>query len=312
MEKIYIYGLIDPRNDSIRYVGKTNNPQGRLLGHIEKAKKAHKNTRGHWSHRSSWIRNVLSENYEPDIIVLEECGNDWREAEKWWINLGELLGWKLTNHTEGGDGLTGYNHSEKTKKKIGEASLERGAKPPDWTGRKQSPEHIKKRVEARKKNNNYVMSEEQKKKLSKTVKKRFENQPGTFTGKKHTEESKRKMSESSKGQKAWNKGIPHTEETKKKLSEAKKGISLSEETKRKISEANQGKEVSEETREKLRQANLGKKHSDETRQKLSFVVKQQYEDNPDKKKELSETMKLKWQDPEYRAKMLAARKKRKK
>lgn len=39
-------------------------------------------------------------------------------------------------------------------------------------------------------------------------------------GRKATDETKAKMSESRKGRKAWNKGIPHTEEAKKKMSES--------------------------------------------------------------------------------------------
>lgn len=77
-----------------------------------------------------------------------------------------------------------------------------------------------------------------------------------FKGKHHTEESRKKNSESCKGRIAWNKG--------------KKGVQImSEETKQKIRFKNLGKKknrikkhnvpMSEETKEKLRQANLGKK-----------------------------------------------------
>ena len=37
-------------------------------------------------------------------------------------------------------------------------------------------------------------------------------------GRKFTEEHKKKLSDSMKGRKAWNKGIPHSEETRKKIS----------------------------------------------------------------------------------------------
>ena len=53
---------------------------------------------------------------------------------------------------------------------------------------------------------------------------------GTFKGKHHSEETKKKMSEAhkgkpspNKGQPAWNKGKHYSEETKRKLSEAKRG-----------------------------------------------------------------------------------------
>ena len=86
-------------------------------------------------------------------------------------------------------------------------------------------------------------SEETRKKLSESHK----GQPAWNKGKKLgpvTEEHKRKLSESHKGQPAWNKGIPCSEEHKKKLSEVNKGKKLgpmTEETKKKMSEAKKGK-----------------------------------------------------------------------
>jgi group I intron endonuclease len=47
------------------------------------------------------------------------------------------------------------------------------------------------------------------------------------------------------------KGKKHTEETKKRLSEIAKKQVLSEETRKKISDANKGRQVSEETRKKI-------------------------------------------------------------
>ena len=74
----------------------------------------------------------------------------------------------------------------------------------------------------------------------------------TWLGKTHSEEAKRKMNESSKGQIPWNKGKrglqKHTEETKRKMSEVRKGKNnpmygkpRSKATKRKISEAMKGR-----------------------------------------------------------------------
>ena len=34
-KKTYIYGLIDPRNNNIRYVGKANKPNNRYESHIK-------------------------------------------------------------------------------------------------------------------------------------------------------------------------------------------------------------------------------------------------------------------------------------
>lgn len=88
-------------------------------------------------------------------------------------------------------------------------------------------------------------------------------------GKKHSEETKKKMSASAKG-------LPVSEETKRKISESLKGNCLSEETRRKISIAQQGriggmkdKKHSEETKRKMSLAQKGRKHSEETKRKIS-------------------------------------------
>ena len=61
--------------------------------------------------------------------------------------------------------------------------------------------------------------------------------PSGMLGKHHTEETKRRYSESRKGRKAWNKGIPFDEDYKRRMSERCRGIPKSEETRKKMSEA---------------------------------------------------------------------------
>ena len=70
-----------------------------------------------------------------------------------------------------------------------------------------------------------------------------------FYGKHHTEDNKRKISESHKGKR-------HTDDTRKKMSESRKGKKFSEETRRKMSEA--AKHRTDETRRKMGEANKGK------------------------------------------------------
>jgi hypothetical protein len=100
------------------------------------------------------------------------------------------------------------------------------------------------------------------------------------TGAKHTEESRRKMSEASKGNKNWL-GKHHTVETRKKISEIAKN--RSPETRRHMSEAKKGekhplygKHLSEEHRRKIgegergeKNPNFGKHLSEKHKQKLS-------------------------------------------
>ena len=77
--------------------------------------------------------------------------------------------------------------------------------------------------------------------------------PSWNKGVPHTEETKRKMSESHKGKTTWNKGNKVSDETKLKMSIAHKNIS--EETRKKMSEAK--KNMSEETKQKISDAMKG-------------------------------------------------------
>jgi hypothetical protein len=141
-------------------------------------------------------------------------------------------------------------HSEETRKKIGESK--KGNK--NMLGKKHS-EEVKKLMSEKAKGR--VMSEETKKKLSeakkgtivseetkaklrekrkgrkpslglKRSKEFIENQKqrmlinNPFKGKKHTEETKKIISQKAKGRVAPNKGKPHSEETKRKIGEIRK------------------------------------------------------------------------------------------
>lgn len=76
-----------------------------------------------------------------------------------------------------------------------------------------------------------------------------------FSGNGHSEESKKKISESHKGKPAWNKGKFCSEETKKKIKEARKNQIFTKETRKKMSIARKGKKLKSltpETIEKLK------------------------------------------------------------
>ena len=91
---------------------------------------------------------------------------------------------------------------------------------------------------------------------------------GSSLGTKHSEEAKKKISETHKGKIV-------SEETRKKMSEAKRNIS--EETRKKISEGNKGKNLgkkhNEETKIKIGQASSNKKHSEEAKRKIGEAHK---------------------------------------
>jgi len=116
-------------------------------------------------------------------------------------------------------------------------------------------------------------------------------------GHKFTPEQKKRMSESHKGKKPWNKGKKglqvawnkdmkgytnagtfkkghsQSDEAKKKMSVAKKGISLSKEHRKNISQGNKGKKIPRDVRMKISEKNRGKKRSEEAKKKMSVAKK---------------------------------------
>ncbi len=91
---------------------------------------------------------------------------------------------------------------------------------------------------------------------------------------KHSRISRDRMSKSSKGQKAWNKGVKQTPEQKEANRQAQLGKKHSQEHKEAIRLGclgkNKGKKCSEAQKQALRDFNLGKILSDETRARMSL------------------------------------------
>jgi len=127
-------------------------------------------------------------------------------------------------------------------------------------------------------------------------------------GKKHSEETKLKMSESHKNTYtgAWNKGIKMSDNFRKKISDSSKGKKkkpMSDETRKKISDSSKGKKkkpMSDETKLKISEKkkgivspNKGNKYNDVIKLQMSLSrlgVKR----NDDVKKILSECKKIIW------------------
>lgn len=117
----------------------------------------------------------------------------------------------------------------------------------------------------------------------------------SFLGYKHTEETKRKISEVLQGHSVseetrrkiseasnggYFRGRKHTEETKQKMSKAAKGKTFSEETRRKIGLASKGRTFSEEAKEKMGRPHRGKPKSEATRRKMSEAARRNWS-NPE-------------------------------
>lgn len=95
--RVFIYVLVDPRNDAVRYVGRTIDPKARLAEHVRE--------RGTNRRKERWIEQLIGEGLTPLLIVVEECAPEvWRERERFWELAFRQRGHQLTNLRDCGDG----------------------------------------------------------------------------------------------------------------------------------------------------------------------------------------------------------------
>jgi hypothetical protein len=93
---IYIYALLEPDTDDVRYVGKSVNPDKRLYQHCHPEKNAKRLS-------AEWITSLLVQGKTPKLVILEECGIDtWDESERRWIAHYKSIGMAQTNIAAGG------------------------------------------------------------------------------------------------------------------------------------------------------------------------------------------------------------------
>jgi hypothetical protein len=112
-----IYGLIDPRTDQLRYVGKTSaSLEKRLSAHVARCNLLTKR------HSSRWLKGLADSGLHPEIFEIEivQAGGDWIEAEQFWIAYFRSIGADLTNICVGGEGVGGYKFSPERKQELSE------------------------------------------------------------------------------------------------------------------------------------------------------------------------------------------------
>ena len=116
---IYIYILKDPLSGDVKYCGKTNNIKVRLSGHLKDKR--------HNKEKYQWIFDIKSKGLKPILEVIDIVDDDnWDFWEKYWISQLKTWGFNLFNKTDGGEySITGFRHTEETKKKISELQLGR-------------------------------------------------------------------------------------------------------------------------------------------------------------------------------------------
>lgn len=122
---VHIYALLDPETEEVRYIGKSIRPRERLLNHMNEVSNCH---------RSHWLQGLKARGLMPQQVILESVRGEWpwQESKRFWIAYGKRLGWRLTNNTDGGDGVTGL--PAETRERMRRV----------WLGRKHKPESVAK------------------------------------------------------------------------------------------------------------------------------------------------------------------------
>jgi len=228
----YVYEHIRPDTGMVFYVGK-----GSKKRHLSK-----RDRNNYWHNVvkkcNGFSSNIICQDKDEELIFL---------VEQERIDQLKKLSVKLCNLTNGGEGQSGFKHSEESKAKMRETAARNPRK---------------------------KMSDQQKEALRKAN-----------TGVKFTEERKRKISEKAKGRKlsAENKeklrlsmlNFKHTEETKEHLREINIGRKHTAETLAKMSDFQKSRShvFTLEQIENFRNAHLGKKHSEESKTKMSLLTK---------------------------------------
>ena len=204
-----IYCYIDKKDNQIVYIGKDSN--------IDKNKR-YRDHLAPSNYNAQPINRILQNNPNRYIYrvlwEIDDCtDNHLNQMEIFYIKKYA----PQFNFTEGGDGMSGFRHSEETRKKISETNK---GKTPWNKGKTHSLESRKKMSESKKGENNPMYgkkhSEESRKKISEALK--GENHP--MYGKTLPEKTRKKMGESKKGENNPMYGKTHSEEARKKISEA--------------------------------------------------------------------------------------------
>lgn len=194
--RLIVYGLVDPRSDELRYVGKSTSGLIRPRSHFCPSNLTERTHKGHW------VKSLVTVGLRPQIVILEEVPEDasLNEAEEFFIAYFRFLGCRLTNATKGGDGARGVKRSEASRAKQSAATL----------GRKKSPAHRAAIAAALK---GHAVPDVVRRKIADA------HRGNTYcVGRKLSPESRAKMSESVK-RTSWVRGKKMSEETRRKMSE---------------------------------------------------------------------------------------------
>lgn len=215
-----VYGLIDPRNNDLRYVGKSARGMKRPKEHLSPSGRKGE------THKARWLRQIYSDERRlPIILIIRECKSelDAFEHEIAVISIFNKAGFNLTNLSNGGEGAgIGHLVREDTKKKIAERTRFRmqSKEARDHLrelqlGKKETEESVEKNRRAQK---GKILSESHKTNIRNAMKSVVVADKIRMAriGRKVSDETKEKMRLSQTGRK-------HTEESKLKMRLARIG-----------------------------------------------------------------------------------------
>lgn len=114
-----IYGLKDPNTLAIRYVGQSSTGMRRPRSHfLPSSLRAQ-------TYCARWIRRLSESGSLPEIVILEVVvdAHELSSAERWWIARLRSEGARLTNLTDGGEGMRGHRATPETRAKLSAARM---------------------------------------------------------------------------------------------------------------------------------------------------------------------------------------------
>ena len=222
-----IYGLLDPRDKKIKYVGKSVEPRGRVVAHRNGTATNHCN-----ANFRSWMSELKSADLWPRTLILEAVPlSAWEEAERKWIAYVRSIGHPLTNVSNGGAGLEEHRNSAIDRMRAASLGIKRSAE----TRAKISAAH-----------KGRIVAESTREKLR-----------AAMTGRKRSEDQIRRTAEKLRGRIGWARGIKIPQERIERIRAANTGRKHSEASKEIMRQKMKGRTFSAETRAKMRAAKIG-------------------------------------------------------
>lgn len=113
----FVYLLVDPDTDEVRYVGKSANPEGRLKSHMRYKQSARLPV-------GLWARSLMSRCSAPTLRIYGACATESEAFALERLAVAEFRGGgaRLLNQTDGGDGLSGHEFSASHRQALSTAT----------------------------------------------------------------------------------------------------------------------------------------------------------------------------------------------